>query len=142
MTWPTNFKVKAAELGITKNVKLSADGADRGGVAILLYNALEAELVTVNTDGDVVFSGKELLSRLAELDEDYVKYLLKRLILAIKTMPAIWLTWHHISIQSLKVYLNDDDEVVYIKDSNSLVVEGEVDEVTAFKERKSSYSCS
>jgi len=33
--------------------------------------------------------------------------------------------------QSLKVYLNDDDEVVYIKDTNSLVVEGAVDEVTA-----------
>ena len=135
MTWPTNFKVKAAELGITKNVKLSADGADRGGVAILLYNALEAELVTVNTDGDIVKSGKELLSRLAELDEDYIvsselfdptnkNYAGDMVDLA----PYIY--------QSLKVYLNDDDEVVYIKDSNSLVIEGSVDEVTLSKSGK------
>jgi len=135
MTWPTNFKVKAAELGLTKNVALNAAGADRGGVAILLYNALEAELVTVNTDGDVVFSGKELLSRLAELDEDYVvsselfdptnkNYAGDMVDLA----PYIY--------QSLKVYLNDDDEVVYIKDSNSLVIEGEIDEVTLSKSGK------
>ena len=30
---------------------------------------------------------------------------------------------------SLEVYLNDDDQVVYIKDVNSLVYEGEIDEV-------------
>ena len=129
MTWPTNFKVKAAELGLTKNVNLSADGADRGGVAILLYNALEAELVTVNTDGDVVFTGKELLSRLAELDEDY-KVTSEKIDPNNKKYAGDLVDLGPYIYQSLKVYLNDDDEVVYIKDSNSLVVEGSVDEVT------------
>lgn len=129
MTWPTNFKVKAAELGLTKNVKLAADGADRGGVAILLYNALEAELVTVNTDGDIVKSGKELLSRLADLDEDYVVSS-ELLDPNNKNYAGDFVDLGPYMYQSLKVYLNDDDEVVYIKDSNSLVIEGAVDEVT------------
>ena len=53
MTWPTNFKVKAAELGVTDGVKLNATGADRGGVAQALYNALDATLVTVDNEGNV-----------------------------------------------------------------------------------------
>jgi len=130
MTWPTNFKVKAAELGLTKNVALNATGADRGGVAQLLYNALTATLVTVNSDGDVVFSGKELLSRLAELNEDY-KVTSEKIDPSNKNYAGDLVDLGPYIFQSLKVYLNDDDEVVYIKDSNSLVVEGAVDEVTA-----------
>jgi len=53
MPWPTNFKVKAAELGITDAVKLNAVGADRGGVAQALYNALDCVLVSVDNDGNV-----------------------------------------------------------------------------------------
>jgi S-layer family protein len=141
MTWPTNFKVKAAELGITKSVAMSTTGADRGGVAQAIFNALEATLVSVDSDGNVVNivdknkNGLELLSRIADIDEDYVvsselfdptnkNYAGDMVDLA----PYIY--------QSLKVYLNDDDEVVYIKDTNSLVIEGEVDEVTLSKSGK------
>jgi hypothetical protein len=53
MTWPTNFKVKAAEIGITQGVKMATAGADRGGVAQALFNALEATLVTVDNEGNV-----------------------------------------------------------------------------------------
>lgn len=53
MTWPTNFKVKAAELGVTEGVKMTTTGADRGGVAQALYNALEATLVSVDNEGNV-----------------------------------------------------------------------------------------
>ncbi len=53
MSWPTNFKVKAAEIGVTDRVKLSTSGADRGGVAQALFNALEATLVTVDNEGNV-----------------------------------------------------------------------------------------
>lgn len=53
MTWPTNFKVKAAEIGVTEGVKMNTTGADRGGVAQALYNALEATLVTVDNEGNV-----------------------------------------------------------------------------------------
>lgn len=54
MTWPTNFKVKAAELNITKNVNMSSTQADRGGVAQAMFNALDQQLVKVNSDGDIV----------------------------------------------------------------------------------------
>lgn len=37
--------------------------------------------------------------------------------------------------QELKVYLNDDDQVVYVKGTNSLVVEGKLDEVTENSEK-------
>jgi hypothetical protein len=128
MTWPTNFKVKAAELGLTKNVALNAAGADRGGVAQLLYNALEAELVTVNTDGDIVPSEKELLSRLAELDENY-NVTPEKIDPDNKNYAGNLVDLAPYMFQNLKVYLNDDDEVVYVKGSNSLVVEGKFDDV-------------
>jgi hypothetical protein len=134
MTWPTNFKVKAAELDLLDGIKSIAGGADRGGVAQLLFNALEASLVTVTTDGDVTFMvdsknrNVPLLSRLATLEEDFdvtpdtvdedSKYFAAELV---DLEPYMF--------QNLQVYLNDDDQVVYIKDTNSLVMEGILNDV-------------
>ncbi|WMJ78068.1 MULTISPECIES: S-layer homology domain-containing protein [unclassified Sedimentibacter] len=140
-TWPSNFKVKAAELGITKNVKIDVAGADRGGVAQAMFNALEAKIVTVDNDKNVkdVVDGKgktkELLSRIAELDENYVvsSDLFDP---TNKNYAGDFVDLAPYMYQNLEVYLNDDDEVVYIKDSNSLVVEGEIDEVTISKNGK------
>ena len=134
MTWPTNFKVKAAELKITKDVKLASTGADRGGVAQLLFNSLEAVLVTVNSDGDVVKtvdSDKDyilLLSRIATLDKDF-DVTSEILDLNNKNYAGNLVELAPYMFQNIKVYLNDDDEVVYVKGSNSLVVEGTVDDV-------------
>lgn len=138
MTWPTNFKVKAAELKLTKDVTLSATGADRGGVAQLISNALKTALVTVNTDGDVIKATTTttnsddevvtkyvlLLSRLATsktiakvtpdyLDEDSKLYAGNIVDLA----PYMY--------QEIEVYENDDDEVVYVNDVESDVKVGE-----------------
>ncbi len=138
MTWPTNFKVKAAELKLTKDVTLSSNGADRGGVAQLINNALKTALVTVNTDGDVIKatttttnSDNEvvtkyvlLLSRLATsktiakvtpeyLDEDSKLYAGDIVDLA----PYMY--------QEIEVFENDDDEVVYVNDVESDVKIGE-----------------
>ncbi len=141
-TWPSNFKVKAAELGITKNVKMAANGADRGGVAQAIYNALEATLVTVDTDGNVVKivdtvdgdkSDRILLSRLADkkvievapemLDKSSKKYVGDKVDVA----PYMY--------QELVTYVNYTDkdadryEVVYIRKSNSVVLEGTVSDL-------------
>ena len=129
MTWPTNFKVKAAELDLLDGVKLGA-GADRGGVAQLLFNALEAVLVTVNSDGDVVESKNELLSRLATYDSSYVVGI-ETIDEDSKNYGGNLVDLAPYMYQDLKVYLNKDDEVVYIKGTNSLVVEGSVDKVEA-----------
>ncbi|TWH77914.1 S-layer homology domain-containing protein [Sedimentibacter saalensis] len=128
MTWPTNFKVKAAELGLTKDVSLSASGADRGGVAQLLYNALTAVLVTVNSDGDVVKSDDELISRIAERDDDYT-VTADKVDVHNKNFAGELVDLAPYMFQNLKVYLNDDDQVVFVKDTNSLVIEGTIDEV-------------
>jgi len=132
MTWPTNFKVKAAELGITKNVSMSTTGADRGGVAQAIFNALEATLVSVDTDGNVVNildrnkAGVELLSRIADLDENFV-VTEEVLDPDNKDYAGNLIDLEPYMFQNLKVYLNDDDEVVYVKSSNSLTFEGEFD---------------
>jgi len=137
MSWPTNFKVKAAELGITEDVVMSSTGADRGGVAQAIYNALEETLVTVNSDGDVVLTTTQttdndgdvvvkytkLLSRIAKLetvtidenslDEDAKDYLGN----LVDLEPYMF--------QSVDVYTIDGD-VVYVDDINSVVVEGTI----------------
>jgi DNA-binding protein YbaB len=134
MTWPTNFKVKAAELGITKDVVMATTGADRGGVVQAIYNALEATLVTVNTDGDVVNildkskNGVDLLSRMADLNENFT---VTENVLdpGNKDYAGNFVNLEPYMFQNLDVYQNDDDEVVYIKESNSLTFEGEVDDL-------------
>jgi len=136
MTWPTNFKVKASELDLLDGIKQVAGGADRGGVAQLLFNALDASLVTVDVDGNVTFifdyydevrEARILLSRLAErddivvnpdhIDPDHRNYQGDVVDLA----PYMY--------QSLVVYVKDGD-VVYVKDNNSVVITGTVDSVT------------
>ena len=136
MTWPTNFKVKASELDLLDGVKSLAGGADRGGVAQLLFNALDAALVTVDVDGNVTYifdtinkddkEARTLLSRLADkevlvvnpdhVDPDHRNYKGD----VVNLTPYMY--------QSLNVYVKGDD-VVYIKDSNSVVITGTVDSV-------------
>src|SRR6056297_3151334 len=40
-SWPTNYKVKALDLGLTKDMSSLSGFASRGDVAILFFNALE-----------------------------------------------------------------------------------------------------
>jgi len=140
MTWPTNFKVKASELKLLDDIKLVAGGADRGGVAQLLFNALEAALVTVDTDGNVTFifdqvdkdkrEERILLSRLAtkenfeeilpkHLDEDHKDYLGD----VVDLTPYMY--------QDIDAYVNDDDEVVYVAKVHSEVKVGEFRNATS-----------
>ncbi|MDD4643164.1 MAG: S-layer homology domain-containing protein [Erysipelotrichaceae bacterium] len=135
MTWPTNFKVKAAELGITKDVVMNTTGADRGGVVQAIFNALNATLVTVDSDGNVTLvvdrdeNQVELFTRLADLNNNYV---VNENVLDPnnKNYGGDLVDLAPYMFQSLKVYLNDDDEVVYVKGTNSLVYEGTIDDVT------------
>lgn len=132
MTWPTNFKVKASELDLLDGLKSLAGGADRGGIAQLLFNALEAILVTVDSDGNVVYvkdankEDKPLLSRLAEkvelkpvkaeyVDPDHKNYKGD----VVDLTPYMY--------QNITVY-EKDDVVVYVKSVDSLVLQGTITE--------------
>jgi hypothetical protein len=129
-TWPTNYKVKAIDLDLTDDVVMKTAAADRGGVAQLLYNALEAALVEVDEDGIVVKTGKLLIDNIATpatitvdadtLDEDSDDYAGN----IVDLKPYMF--------QSIDVYENDDDEVVYVKDVNSTVYAETVDDVDWF----------
>ncbi len=134
MTWPTNFKVKASELDLLDGVKTLAGGADRGGVAQLLFNALEAILVTIDTDGNVVYvkdankEDKPLLSRLAEKNDDFD-------VLPVHADPehkdykGDVVDLYEYMYQNITVY-EKDDVVVFVKGVNSLVFTGTVTAVT------------
>ncbi|WP_026893542.1 S-layer homology domain-containing protein [Clostridiisalibacter paucivorans] len=51
--WPDKFFAKAAEKGITKGVKFSTTGsADRGSVALMIDNTLDAEIIKQDTFGE------------------------------------------------------------------------------------------
>ncbi|WP_326911181.1 S-layer homology domain-containing protein [Sedimentibacter sp. MB31-C6] len=131
MTWPTNFKVKAAELNITKNVSINSTGADRGGVAQAMFNALDQQLVKVNSDGDIV---KEFTTKGTRTDIPV--NLISRI--AIPNY-AFEVGFEHINpedknyagdkvdlsgylFQTVEAYFNknNDDEVVYVGDVESL----------------------
>jgi hypothetical protein len=66
--WPTDYKIKALELGILDDVEVAAGGANRGDVAIMLFNALNAEYGQVNADDiwEVNSLGKLLIDKLGK----------------------------------------------------------------------------
>jgi hypothetical protein len=79
-SWPTNYKVKALDLGLTEGLAtLSGEGL-RGNVAMLLFNALDVGLVEVIKDANGLFTYeyvttdgttiKTLLDKIGNLKED------------------------------------------------------------------------
>lgn len=134
MSWPTNFKVKATELDITDDVSIKASGADRGGVAQLIFNALEAKLVTIDSDGDANVkydSGNDpilLLSKLATKVDPYL-VTTDKVNKDNDNFAGELIDLTPYMYQSIVAYVNDDDQVVYVQDTNSLVIEGVIDDV-------------
>lgn len=55
-SWPTNYKVKALDLGLTDNVTSLSGAAARSNVAVLLFNALDARTVEVIKDANGLFT--------------------------------------------------------------------------------------
>ena len=62
-TWPASHVSMAQALGILDDVKATAEGANRGDVAILIYNALGLPTVTYTTNGDLNDNGKPMVER-------------------------------------------------------------------------------
>jgi hypothetical protein len=50
-TWPTNYKIKALNIDLLDDVDVTAAGADRGNIAIMLYNMLFLAYGEVDEDG-------------------------------------------------------------------------------------------
>ncbi|HAQ39479.1 MAG TPA: hypothetical protein DCM73_00630 [Clostridiales bacterium] len=147
MTWPTNFKVKAAELNITKNVDMKVNDADRGGVAQAMFNALDQQLVKINSDGDVVREyttvGKDdkipvnLVSRIANPNYDFVVGF-EHINPDSKDYAGNKVDLTKYLFQSVEAYFNknNDDEIVYVGKVNSLTYSDEFESATFDKNGK------
>ncbi|SHE90256.1 S-layer homology domain-containing protein [Thermoanaerobacter uzonensis DSM 18761] len=65
LSWPYGVVAQAQEIGLTSGVSLGYnDVINRGNLAILMNNALDLNLVTYDTNGNVVDTGKALISKL------------------------------------------------------------------------------
>ena len=56
-TWPANYVTKAKSLGILDGIKSGSEGANRGDVAVMLYQTLDQAIGKVNKDGEWVGTG-------------------------------------------------------------------------------------
>ena len=147
MTWPTNFKVKAAELNITKKVNMTKAEADRGGVAQAMFNALDQQLVKVNSDGNIVkeFTTKgsrtdipvNLISRIATPDYAFVVGF-ENIDPDDKNYAGDKVDLTPYLFQTVEAYFskNDSKEVVYVGDVESLTYSDEFASATFDKNDK------
>ena len=125
--WPTNFKVKAIDLDLLDDVNMATAAADRGGVAQILFNALELEIMELGEEDVLKGSGRLFIDNIATPDTITVEP--KHINPDHKDYAGDVVDLAPYMYQNLDVYFNDDDVVVYIKDSNSIVIEGTVDDV-------------
>jgi hypothetical protein len=130
-TWPANYMIKAQSLGIMKDIKAAGNAAaNRGDVAIMLYNNLGQAIGTINKDGEFIENiGRDgvkgtdtMLSRLEkEATPEF----------GVFTDTALANVADGINLRAylganVKLYLNDDDEFIGIKDCNTTFLTGDV----------------
>ena len=141
-TWPANFVTKAKSLGILDGIKSGAAGANRGDIAIMLFQTLDQAIGKVNKDGDWVGTGitfdrdgrvetyDTMLNRLGAtlyepavyVDEDDDSFVLTNDIAddAVANVRA------YIGAV-VSAYANDDNEIIAIKEVFSDFVTGTYD---------------
>jgi len=66
--WPSNFYDKALELNLFKNIDANVEFASRRDVSIMLFNALDYNLVTVKDNNTVNITNKTLISKLGKME--------------------------------------------------------------------------
>lgn len=60
--WPSNYYAKALELNLFENVDPTNEFASRRDITMMLYNALDCDLVKVRDNNTVYATGKKLIS--------------------------------------------------------------------------------
>jgi hypothetical protein len=127
--WPTNYKIKAIDLGLYDDTSQQTGGADRGNVAIMLFNALGLQIVEVKEGvATPVTTGAKLLidkvGTKVDMSEVPVKHFTYANIYdeddALKTV--IDLTPY--LFQSVTYYKNKDGAIAYISEVHSDVYKG------------------
>lgn len=157
-SWPGNYIAKAAELDITKKVSFSPSGlADRGSVAVLLNNTLDAKVVLqvrYGDNNDFETRNPLLYERLKIRDYDDVRVVnvpkvdksLKNNEVQLDRSLVSGKTTYKIVQEGLvadtlfglkgTIYLNDDDEIVYVELAGEKVVYDKLDKVNINKDTR------
>ncbi len=128
----TSYKTTAARLGVLKGVDFSSNTANRGDVALMVYNSLEVQVVVPNEDGNPVgqwliapalgSSGvvRTLLDDVAKRDGEF-------------EVTVAQLNNGHVADlsqylgETVVAYKNHDNKVIFVKESLDLVTKGEID---------------
>ena len=138
-TWPANYVTKAKSLGILDGVQAGSAGANRGDIAIMLYQTLNLGIGKVNKDGDWTLNATKdvagnvtwydcMLDRLGAelyvpagleagdafvLDDDQADDAVAN----VRDYVGAYVT----------AYANDDQEIIAVKDVKSSFVTGDFD---------------
>lgn len=136
-TWPANYMIKAQSLGIMKDIKAAGNAAaNRGDVAIMLYNNLGQSIGTIDKDGvfqrnigrDGVLGTDTMLSRLEKRSTANYNVFTDTDLANVKD----GLNLRSYLGANVKYYLNDDDEIIGIKDCKTKFLTGDFDGTDKF----------
>ncbi len=141
----SKYKALGASLGLLKNITFKNGGANRGDIAVMVYNALEVETVQINDKGlaqkieveriTVPVEGRPgvtkveivyevLLDRIAE--RDTINVSANSLDSSSKDYLGNTVDLAPYMYQNITVYKNEDGDVIFVKRVNSTTVSGTV----------------
>ena len=66
--WPSNYHEKAVELNLFENINANVEFASRRDITIMLFNALDMNLVTVRENNTINTTNKTLISKLGKME--------------------------------------------------------------------------
>lgn len=133
-TWPANYVTKAKSLGIMDDITASVGGANRGDIAIMLFNTLDESIGYVDKDGNFQ----------ENYDKDYNSdNMITRLGGNVKNGGEPFVLTHvHADDAAINVseylgayveaYVNSDDEIIAISAVKSVFLTGEFDGADTF----------
>lgn len=122
--WPTNYKIKAIDLGLYDDTSAQTGGADRGNVAIMLFNALGMAQVEIK-DGvasDVVKEDKvqRLIDKVGtKVEEAPITYANVFGTSKLKTVIDLEEYLYH----TITYYKNRDGKVAYVSEVHTSEIE-------------------
>ena len=66
--WPSNYHEKALELNLFENINANVEFASRRDISIMLFNALDMNIVTVKENNTLNITNKALISKLGKTE--------------------------------------------------------------------------
>jgi hypothetical protein len=122
--WPYDYFIKAGDLGIVKNIPITADNATRGDLALMLFNAMLSEKGTVDRGSNVWESKGELL--LANIGYKEEKTIGENDIAEARLYPQLSRYRYYTG----DLFYNSEGEIVYFINTKTEYFQGTVTGIT------------